>query len=109
MAEDGAEVAADTDRHGYTLALAALGGYARLHHHRGAHRVIHRGESGHNLVADGLDHGPVVVVRGVLHDIEAQRDGLARLGIAEFVVQLGAADDISKEYCDFQVLRHLNL
>jgi hypothetical protein len=34
------------------------------------------------------------------------RNRFARLGIAILVVQLGAADNISEKYCDFQVFCH---
>jgi hypothetical protein len=46
---------------------------------------------------------------GILHDIQAVGYGLARLGVAVLIVQLGAADNIGEQDCNFQVFCHSGL
>jgi hypothetical protein len=45
-------------------------------------------------------------MRRILHDVETYRNGLAGFDIAKLVIQLRAADNVSKQNCDFQILCH---
>ncbi len=102
---DRAEMATDTDAHRDAIVL----GFRRdpgLHHDGSAHRVVDGLERRHDLVADRLDDRAVELVGRVFHDVETVRHRLAGLGIAELVVQLRAADDVSKHDSDFKVFCH---
>ena len=106
LLHDRAKMTSDTNRNRDTVILLALSRDAALHHGRSPHGLVDRRKRRHDFVTDGLDDSAVVLVSRVLHDVQADRDGLARLGIAEFVVQLGAADDVSEKNCNFEIPSH---
>ena len=76
-------------------------GDAFLHLAAGAHGVVGRRKGRHDLVAHGLDHGAAELLGGLPHDLQALLDGLAGALVAHRLVQMGAADDVRKQYGDF--------
>jgi hypothetical protein len=91
------------------IVFARVGTETRLHLGGSCHRIIGRRESGHHFVADGLDDGAIELMGGVFHDIQAVRNGFTGLGVTEFIVQLGAADNVGEQNYDFQVFGHVVL
>jgi hypothetical protein len=59
-----------------------------------------------SLVTDGFDYGAIEFVRGLLHHVQANRDGFTRFRVTKLIVQLRAAHDIGEQNGDFQILYH---
>ena len=99
-------VTTNTDRDRDPVILFAVCRNSRLHQDRRIHGVVDTAKRRHHLVTDRLDDGPFELMGRILHDIETYSDSLAGFCIAKLVIQLRAADDISKQNCNFQVFRH---
>ncbi len=81
-------------------------GDRRLHFDRGVDRGVAVGESGHDLVAHGLDDRAAVLLGRAAHDLDADRDLVPRRDVAQEFEQARAADDIGKENREFLFLAH---
>ena len=104
---DRAEMAADPDRDLLALDLEIrVAGDRRLHLDRGIDRGVAVCERRHDLVAHGLDHGAAVLLGRAAHDLDADRDLVARRNVAQDFEQPRAADDVGEENCEFLVLPH---
>jgi hypothetical protein len=101
-------MAADADRHLLALDFEVrVPGDGGLHLHRGVDRRIAARESGHDLVAHGLHHRAAVLLGRAAHDLDADRDLVARGDVAEDLEQARAADDVGEQYRELLVLAHL--
>ena len=68
--------------------------------------VLARFARRHDLVAHRLDDAAAVLLGGGPHDVDADPDHGAGLGVAQRLVKLGRADDVSKEDGELGVLAH---
>ena len=107
LLNDRTVVTTDANRYSDAVFLLGVGRNPCLHHHGRAHRFLNRWKCGHNLITNRLDHGAVVLVGCVFHNVQAQGDRLAGFGIAKLVVQLRAADNVSKHNRDFKIFCHI--
>ncbi len=101
------EVAADAD--GDLLAFdleVRVPGDRRLHLDRGVDRGVAVVEGGHDFVAHGLDHRPAVLLGPAAHDLDADRDLVARGHVAQDFEQARAADDVGEDNGELLVLAH---
>ena len=77
-----------------------------LHLRGGVERVVGGREGRHDLIAHGLDDGALALLGGAAHDIDADRDHVARAQVAHDVVQPGRADDVGKQDGEFDIFAH---
>lgn len=64
-------------------------------------------EDGHQSIAQGLDDLAAMIFHDAGHDIDAVRDHRGRFGIAEALVQGGAAAKVGKKHGAVDRLRHV--
>ena len=103
----GAEMSADADRDRLTFDLQfGMRADIMLHAARSIERVVRRGERRHDLIADRLDHGAMVLLGGGPHDFHAGQHHVARAQISHDFVDPRAADDVSKQNGQFDVFSH---
>ena len=65
------EMAADANGYRYPVFFFAINRDARLHHDCSTHRIVDRFEGRHDLITDRFDDGALILVRRLLHDVEA--------------------------------------
>ena len=107
---DRAEMAADPDRDLLALDFEIrMPGDRRLHLDRGVDGRIAVDKRRHDLVAHGLDDGAAVLLGRAAHDLDADRDLVARDDVTQHFEQPGAADDVGEENREFLVLPHAGL
>ncbi len=94
---DRAEMAADPDRDLLALDFEVrMACNRRLHLHRGINGCIAVHKRRHDLVAHGLDDGTAVLLGRAAHDLDADRDLVARGDVAQHFEQPCAADDVGE-------------
>ena len=69
-------------------------------------RIIRARKGGHDLIADGLDHGAVVLLGGLAHHIDAGGDHVARAQVAHGFEQARRADHVGKQDRKLDVFAH---
>ena len=108
LEHDRSKVAPDAYGDRLTLGLEfRVRGNLFLHLTGGVERIIGRREGRHDFIADGLDHGPVVVLGRGTHHVDADRDHRARPLIAQVIEQAGRADYVGKYNGEFDILDHV--
>ena len=80
-----------------------------LHLRRGIQGVIGAGEGRHDLIAHGLDDRAVVLLGGAAHDVDADRNHVARPQVAHRVVEPGRADDVGKQNGELDIFAHARI
>ena len=107
LEHDRPEMAADADRDLLALHLEVrVARDRRLHLDRRVDRRVAVAERRHDLVAHRLDDGAAVLLGRPAHDVDADRDLVARSDVAQDLEQAGAADDVGEEDREFLVLPH---
>src|SRR5690606_22037437 len=103
----GAEVAthADVDLMPIDLELGVAGDLL-LHLCRSVQCAVGGGKGRHDLIAHGLDDGAPVLLRGIAHDVDADRDHVARSQVAHQLVEPRGTDYVSKEDGELYVFSH---
>jgi hypothetical protein len=107
LEHDRAEVPADADRDGLPLDLELLMDADVVLHAAGSiERVVGRGERGHDLVADRLDHRSVVLLGRGTHDLDTGQDHIPGAQVAHDLVDTRAAHHIGEQDGEFDVFSH---
>jgi len=70
-----------------------------LHAARGIHRIVGRGEGGHDFIANGLDHGSFMQLRRGTHDVHAHEDHVTSASVSHYLIDMGASDHVGEQYC----------
>jgi hypothetical protein len=68
-----------------------------LHAAGGIQRIVCRREGRHDFIADGLDHGAVILLCCRAHDLNAGEHHVASTQIPHDLVDPGAADHVGKQ------------
>ena len=98
LEHDRTEVTADADRDRLAFDLQlGVDADVVLHAAGGIQRVVRRRERRHDLIADRLDDGAVILLGRRAHDLDAGQHHVAGAQIAHDFVDPRAADDIGKQ------------
>ena len=98
LEHDRPEVTADADRDGLAFDLQfRVDADIVLHAARRVQRVVRRGEGRHDLIADRLDDGAVILLGRGTHDLNAGQHHVTRTQVAHDLVDSGAADHIGEQ------------
>ncbi len=108
LKHDGAEVAANPDRHGLAVDLELrMSGNLLLHLRCSVERVVRGGEGRHDLITHRLDHRPLALLGRTSHHIDADGDHVPRAQVAHQLIEPGGADHVGKQYGEFYIFAHV--